>query len=994
MNSTILLRAHTELQKKRKGAQRKKSNSPKWAKYALVFDCETTTDEKQSLTFGSYRLLREVNGRYSEIREEGFFYPDDLPSHEVGILIQYAKQHAAETAIDCPKQICVRTLQEFIEKVFFPNALAGAVIVGFNLPFDISRIASDAREARRLNEDWSLVMSRDKDPRTGEVRDNPFLPRIKITRKDGKFAFFRFSGVSILNPKTGKRLKAYRPGRFLDLRTLAWALRNVSYSLESACKAHNVPGKLAHAPSGSVTPTEIAYCRQDVRATVGLLNALRAEFDCHPIELKPERAYSPASIAKAYLMGMGVIPPSQKFHLSPIIQGIAAQAYLGGRAECRIRRTIVPVVHTDFKSEYPTVNTLLGLWPLLIAKRLRIKSVTSEVRKLLETLNTDDVFAPKFWKQLAVYVLVRPDGDVLPVRTCYSGVGNNLGINLLTSNQPIWFALPDVVASTLLSGKPPKILRAFRVVPEGKQDGLKPIALRGKTTIDPRKDDFFKVVTESRERVKRDKNLSEDEREALGYFLKILANAGSYGLFIETTPKRVRDRERVEVFSGESRFSTTSAIVEDKGRWYCPVISSLITAGGRLLLALLERAVTDVGGTYLFCDTDSMAIVASREGGLISCPGGSHHLSDGREAVKAISWSEAQKLIAGFERINPYEFRGSILKVEKDSLDREIHGYAISSKRYCLFTRTSDGICVESASSHGLGHLYVPRSKFDERADSPIWVVEAWDYIIRGVLALPTKKPVQFEQPAMMRIAITTPEVLKILQSHQEKLSYCSRIKPFDFVLSPQIHQLGLSGFPVGVDPDHFTLIAPFTDNAARWYRILWVNVHDGKRYVLAPITRKRFSEAAPTVLENVIALHHVHPESKSLAPDGTRCDWHTEGLLRRTSITACGHPRYIGKETDRRWEQDEDVSLLFPELPEYRPNETARLSTAGELQDRTRGFSVRDLAKKARLSPATIQAVKTNKRIRKKTAIKLSQALEAIEMREPEADSTERKAS
>jgi hypothetical protein len=87
-------------------------------------------------------------------------------------------------------------------------------------------------------------------------------------------------------------------------------------------------------------------------------------------------------------------------------------------------------------------------------------------------------------------------------------------------------------------------------------------------------------------------------------------------------------------------------------------------------------------------------------------------------------------------------------------------------------------------------------------------------------------------------------------------------------------------------------------------------------------------------------------------------------------------------------------VSLLFPELPEYRPNETARLSTAGELQDRTRRFSVRDLAKKARLSPATIQAVKTNKRIRKKTAIKLLRALERVEMRDSEADSTERKAS
>jgi hypothetical protein len=48
--------------------------------------------------------------------------------------------------------------------------------------------------------------------------------------------------------------------------------------------------------------------RADVRASLELLEALRAEFDRHPIGLDPCRAYSPASVAKAYLRTMGVRP--------------------------------------------------------------------------------------------------------------------------------------------------------------------------------------------------------------------------------------------------------------------------------------------------------------------------------------------------------------------------------------------------------------------------------------------------------------------------------------------------------------------------------------------------------------------------------------------------------------------------------------------------------------------------------------------------------------
>ena len=295
----IVVRAHTEVESPREKQKRKRKEKkpPKWPLAALFFDCETRTDEKQSLIFGFYRICwNEVGGNYTKVGEEGLFYdPSEIKIRELSTLKKFAKQNRAETVQGACAKIVVRTREDFLREVFLPMGLNGAMIVGFNLPFDISRIAADARKARRLNDDWSFVLL-----------DRPFCPRIVVTRKDGKMAFFRFSGVHI-NLKSKKRKLVRVPrGRFLDVRTFAWALRNVSFSLNGLCKKLKIPGKMDHAPTGKVTHTEIGYARQDVRATIGALNALRTEFDRYPIDLQPNHAFSPASITKAYFKRMGV----------------------------------------------------------------------------------------------------------------------------------------------------------------------------------------------------------------------------------------------------------------------------------------------------------------------------------------------------------------------------------------------------------------------------------------------------------------------------------------------------------------------------------------------------------------------------------------------------------------------------------------------------------------------------------------------------------------
>jgi hypothetical protein len=266
--------------------------------------------------------------------------------------------------------------------------------------------------------------------------------------------------------------------------------------------------------------------------------------------------------------------------------------------------------------------------------------------------------------------------------------------------------------------------------------------------------------------------------------------------------------------------------------------------------------------------------------------------------------------------------------------------------------------------------------------------VEVWKYLIQTSLRQRTSQPNCFLLPAMMKLAVTTPDVLKVLQQREltKGTTYRERLKPFNFIQSPminrQVYAVGSNakriarlGFPSTADADHFTLISPFTEDSTRWYKISYINVHDGRQFYLAPLEEKQSFEASPYTIEDIVGLYHIHPESKSLAPDGGQCDWHTAGLLQRNSVVTDGFG-YIGKETDRKWEQEEDLSILFPTLPVYQPNESARLLGGFGVQNKIRTMSKREMARRTGLSTRTISAIRKGKRIRKSTALIVTRAL------------------
>src|SRR5260370_15929655 len=252
----------------------------KWTKRALIVDCETTLDQRQCLTFGCYRYCQQGKNGYQSV-QEGFFHADDLNSGQTAILREYGKAHGVE----------VFSRSEFIKRIFWQDVRAEALIDVFNLPFDLSRLALEGCWTTRRGGAWSLTMDQYRDPETGKMRENKFRPRLTVKPKDGKGCFFR-----LVNSRNQNGIE-FPPVRCLDLKTLFWALYNKSHTLDSACRALGIPGKTeGHKPTGKVSVEEIEYNRQDGIATVGLLNALKREFDGHPIQLNPDRAFSPASI--------------------------------------------------------------------------------------------------------------------------------------------------------------------------------------------------------------------------------------------------------------------------------------------------------------------------------------------------------------------------------------------------------------------------------------------------------------------------------------------------------------------------------------------------------------------------------------------------------------------------------------------------------------------------------------------------------------------------
>jgi len=312
------------------------------------------------------------------------------------------------------------------------------------------------------------------------------------------------------------------------------------------------------------------------------------------------------------------------------------------------------------------------------------------------------------------------------------------------------------------------------------------------------------------------------------------------------------------------------------------------------------------GGTYGFCDTDSMAIVTADEG--LATP--SIVATDiPRLSVKAI-----EGIVERFSSLNPYAadaVPGSILEIKEvsrgnDGQPTSVLLFVISSKRYTFFRHDAPGeIVIIEPSEHGLGHLLSPYGdaandvSSGETDDGPVasWISEVWEWVVRRELALP-ERPLCFGHlPAITRTSVSTPHMLRGLARQTSGPLAIDRLRPATFLLSATIARFG---YPAGVNPAQFHLVSPYSRNPSDWLRGPWVDVYSGKEYA---VTTDR-SCPDPEVVKlktfrDVVEEFPVHPERKSAGTDGRVCGPLTRGLLQRRHVRAA-RIDVVGKESNR----------------------------------------------------------------------------------------------
>lgn len=957
-----------------------------WPDVEVVVDTETRVDETQRLTFGWYQIRRR--GR---LWREGPISADDLSSAEQAIVKRYVQQHRADDG----RPLYPLTRQEFADYLLWGYGWqAEALIVGFNLAFDLSRLAIGAHKAR--GDGYKLRYWRRSRHETDE-RAHRYRPDVTVHAIDARRQFIRFQKPQTVDPAHLRPDGTSPQGNFLDLHTLAYAFSDRNLSLASAallfgCAQRKQTRDVVY---GVVDEAHIDYCRQDVRVTAELLDKLHEEYGRHTIRsiLPATQLVSPAALGKAYLRAMGVTPLVERGgNVSRDVLGKSMTAYLGGRVETGMRRVDLPCVYVDATSMYSSVFALLKLWRTITAAEFRVEDATADAGAYLASLTRERLLAPAAWPALAGgFCRVRPAGHLLPVRAQFRAAAGaedapgdgqyQIALTPLDSGgRDLWYPLGDLAACKVLTGEVPAVLEAIRIVPSERQIPLEAVRLRGELAIDPTGEDFFQRLIEARKRVDR----TSREGRRLDLFLKTMASAAAYGIFAEVRelPALGGRGAAVDVWADHHfRVGSVKHRLEEPGPYCFPPVAATVTAGARLMLALLQAEVEAAGGRFIAGDTDALIIVASRDGGPIACSGGELRLPDGSPAIEALSWATVDAIRERLNRLNPYD-RSSVpdlFKLEdecfrllghdeegKPIVDRstrvDLRCVAISPKRYALFEVASDGRpMIRRASQHGLGYFLPPteRPLLDEADEEgkASWSELVWRRIIDEVRdGDPGPAPGWFSTLAPSSVSVTRWSALEPYRVFNAGRRYRRRIKPAHFLLIA--HDDPMVALPPGYDRNRLTPIAPFSREPSAWLTLHWRNRFDGAPLKLTTRPGGEPGRIRVRTYRDVVTDYRLHPDPKAMGPDGGHVRRGTVGVLGRLPIRATA-VRYIGKETARLEEEESGLLRLgaepFTEYVDAAEDWTKLAERLRRLRD-SGDLTVMEIARTADASRRTVQ--------------------------------------
>jgi hypothetical protein len=482
---------------------------------------------------------------------------------------------------------------------------------------------------------------------------------------------------------------------------------------------------------------------------------------------------SPAGLAAEIPRRAGVTPPLLKFRVPTDLElRCWIAAHRGGWLSAEFAgKGLFLAVDVDIHSAYPAFAALLGWWPLMIAASLRRKDVTEELRALCGEVARGDVsrlFDPSTWQRFGFTICeVVCDGEPWPVEAPDDDYPQgHSGMRPVRCPVPLPFTWPDVVLAALRSGRVPRIVSATKLVPVGRQPGLRdryPLYDGLVLGID---DDPAVALVQLRDKAK----LRDDDR--LAAQLRIVVNTLIYG-------------NPVRLDLGYRQERGHRVVTEAPAEWTFPPIAATVTATSRLVLGVTERLLVPHGITVASRDTDGL---------LLRC--------------RPDQWAALDQVLARFDALDPFGTGGHFWKVQRQHEGRPLHGLVLGVKRYVLATLDDAGNLLEviEATEHALGGSVVdpPLMAGNDAEGHRRWTREVAAVAVRreiarsrGISLLVPLWPWERRDvppfPSFGRVQAATPETLAAVRKR-------IGVKPFGLFLEGHTRREGEPA-PIALDP-------------------------------------------------------------------------------------------------------------------------------------------------------------------------------------------------
>jgi hypothetical protein len=794
----------------------------------VLFATSDSSATHDRLGMGGFLI---VMGR--SVLDGGLVVADDLALRDPAGLASieaWGHEHPVETTVG-ERPWRVVTVSAFCDPfatvdgtpwAFQPRAYSGTgFVVGADLGRTFGLVAEHWGARRGLNaHGWEVWLPGwGRQTATGWHRVSPNRPELRMkARRSGWEVEFAPCGNDTNGRPYGKRVdgRSWR-GAFIDVLSLAYALdadRGASFAEHRAnlwLEPVELPVQLPVDGNGARC---VARAVLAIHELALVLDEGAARWFTTPKDRSEGRGRvslthtsSPGMLAAGIPGRFGIEAPLARFRLTEDEHRPWAETFHGGwnSIDKRLQGRPFPVAALDVSSCFPLVAHNLGWWDLLTADHLRRRDVTAALRTQCDRAVNDPttVLDPSVWRRFGfTLVEVIPDGEAFPIEVedPRRPDGRMEVVRVSSPERPLFYAWPDVVSAAVRSGRAPIITRATRLVPVGRQGGLRrQLPVLSGLVLHVNEDPVLCLV--------RDRRLAKDRGEAnRAVVLRALVNSLCFGNLCRFDEVRQR-AERKWVLG------------ERPGPWTFVPIAGSVTAGARLLLATLDRLATDRGSLIAYRDTDSSLVPASPEGGVLQ-------LADGTTA-RVLSWREVDEVVAAFDRLSPDPswpvWQAELAGAGGSPLQAVVFG----PKRHVEFVTRAGRFEVVHRTDANLGGFYADPPTMRGRASdgNRAWsLAVAERAVTSGGAKQPGGDPTRYAPawderqpepfPRLRRLAVTTPETLRSLP---KVLHARPGTRYLEAGADSVIYAMSS---PVALDPG---------GDLSDWAALDWVDRHDGR---------------------------------------------------------------------------------------------------------------------------------------------------------------------